>query len=178
MTRFKYFLDFDKEERWLMDMAEQGYQLKKGGRLFYRFERTVPEQAIIRVDFQEWTGGWKIEDKFAVYRKQMEAKGWELMAGGPMSGFQYFKQASGDLDIFPDAASRSERYDRFSKSYRSLYLFAGLPTLVQIVFLFTSWARIFFLTLSLGVLLIFSLIYAVSGYVQIQRLRKKSLREG
>ena len=180
MTKFKYFLDFEKEERWLMEMADKGCRLKIGGRLLYRFEKAPPEQANIRVDYQEFDGVfWELQDNFAAYRKQMGAKGWEHIAGKPRSGFQYFKQVSGDEDIFPDAASRSGRYKRFTS--QSTYISWGLFLPATYVVLFGNSIRgaaMDFLMLLIVILLIISFLFSIAINVQARRLRKKVLMEG
>lgn len=50
MRKFKYFIDFDKEEKWLNEMAKQGYQLKDKS-FGYKFRRAEPEDTTIRVDY-------------------------------------------------------------------------------------------------------------------------------
>jgi hypothetical protein len=49
MWRLKFFLDFEKEEKWLEEMAWKGYQLKSNT-FGYTFRYKEPEDATIRID--------------------------------------------------------------------------------------------------------------------------------
>ena len=53
MRKYKYFINFDKEEKWLMDMAKQGYLLE-GRSSGYRFRTIEPEETIIKIDFRKF----------------------------------------------------------------------------------------------------------------------------
>ena len=177
MTKFKYFLDFEKEERWLMEMAKQGHQLNKGGCLFYGFEKAPPEQANIRVDYQMFGKFWEREDNFAAYRKQMKAKGWEHIAGKLGSGFQYFKQVSGDEDFFPDAASRSGLYARFISESTYIWLLLT-PSMLFILFRDMREDAMDIILWLFVMLYIMGCVISISINVQARRLRKRALMEG
>ena len=51
-TVFKLFFvwDFEKEERWLNEMAQEGWALKKASFCTFVFEKTEPGEYIIRVE--------------------------------------------------------------------------------------------------------------------------------
>ena len=49
MWRLKFFLDFEKEEKWLEEMAWKGYQLESTT-FGYTFRYTEPEDATIKID--------------------------------------------------------------------------------------------------------------------------------
>uniref|UniRef100_UPI001F232C00 DUF2812 domain-containing protein n=1 Tax=Bacillus mycoides TaxID=1405 RepID=UPI001F232C00 len=49
MWRLKFFLDFEKEEKWLEEMAWKGYQLKSDT-FGYRFKIAEPEDTKIKID--------------------------------------------------------------------------------------------------------------------------------
>jgi len=111
MNKFKIFLNFQKEEKWLEHMASQGWQLKRQN-IFYTFESTPPEQANIKIDYRVFT---KKRD-FLDYLSLFEDCGWRHIAGTKNSGNQYFMRIgeSSDGDIFSDATSRAGRYKRAS----------------------------------------------------------------
>ena len=112
MRVFRFFLNFEKEEKWLEHMALQGYQLK-GHKALYRFEAAPPEQANIKIDYRIF----KKQQDFEDYRSLFEDSGWLHIAGTKSSGNQYFKRMdenSGE-DIFSDTASRAGRYKRLSE---------------------------------------------------------------
>ncbi|MGM9741597.1 MAG: DUF2812 domain-containing protein [Candidatus Cryptobacteroides sp.] len=50
---FNWFIDFDKEERWLNEMSRQGWCLWHADVYFYRFKRSEPGEFIFQIDFDE-----------------------------------------------------------------------------------------------------------------------------
>ena len=53
MKRFKIFYDFEKEEKYLHDMAEEGHILKKYSVFgFYHFEDTKPQNLNYKIDYR------------------------------------------------------------------------------------------------------------------------------
>ena len=119
MKKFKLFLNYEKEERWLADMASQGYQLKETD-FGYSFEKTLPEQAVIKIDYRRF----KKEQDFLDYLALFEDSGWQHISGTKNIGFQYFKKTNSDSteDIFSDTASRAGRYKRLSDMWFSLFI--------------------------------------------------------
>ena len=109
MKKFKPFLNYEKEERWLADMASQGYHLKEVG-FGYSFESAPPEQVVIKIDYRRF----KKEQDFLDYLALFEDSGWQHISGTKNIGFQYFKKTNSDSteDIFSDTTSRAGRYKR------------------------------------------------------------------
>ncbi|MFS0646480.1 DUF2812 domain-containing protein [Siminovitchia sp. 179-K 8D1 HS] len=114
MYKFKFFIDFEKEEKWLEQMANDGYHLQNI--LFgYQFQKGVPETATIKMDFRKFN---KKED-FIDYCTMFEDSGWKHLAGTKSSGFQYFKKiddTAGD-EIFSDNHSKAARYKRVANMF-------------------------------------------------------------
>jgi len=111
MRKFRFFVNFQKEEKWLEHMAAQGWQLKKSF-FTYNFVSATPEQANIKIDYRHF----KNQQDFLEYRSLFEDSGWQHISGTKNSGNQYFKQV-GDCnseDIFSDDTSRAGRHKRFS----------------------------------------------------------------
>lgn len=117
MRRYRFFLDFAKEEEWLSEMARQGWELTGTG-FGYRFRKTDPQETVIRIDFRIFAS----QDEFLNYRAMFEDSGWQHIAGSRTSGAQYFKRmsSSSSEDIFSDDLSRAERYRRLSRMWISL----------------------------------------------------------
>lgn len=111
MYKFRIFVDFDKEENWLEQMARNGYHLKST--VFgYRFESASPEDATIKIDYRTF----KSKTDFVDYCAMFEDSGWKHLAGTKNSGHQYFQrkhEAAGE-DIFSDDESKASRYKRFA----------------------------------------------------------------
>jgi len=118
MRKFKIFINLDKEETWLNEMAGSGYELISASNGFYAFRSGQPDQANIRIDYRVFT----YRDSFEDYVALFEDSGWKHIAGTKRSGHQYFKRIAedGGEDIFSDKDSKSSRYRRMSQMWLSL----------------------------------------------------------
>lgn len=125
MKKFKIFLRFDKEEKWLEEMAGQGW-LFSGKFLLYHFQKVEPEVKTIRIDYR----GMKSREDFLDYCTLFEDSGWQHIAGTLNSGTQYFLKVNEDSteDIFSDGLSKAGRYKRLSDIW--LFLFVPFLTLL------------------------------------------------
>lgn len=114
MKKFKIFLRFDKEERWLEHMTTQGWLLS-GKSLFYSFQRVAPESQTIKIDYRNI----KSVNDFLDYCTLFEDSGWRHIAGTQFSGTQYFVKSNKNSteDIFSDTLSRAGRYKRLSNMW-------------------------------------------------------------
>ena len=131
MKKYKFFIDFAKEEKWIEHMASQGWQLQQKG-LMYTFEPIQPEQSNIKIDYRHF----KNQQDFLEYCLLFEDCGWQHITGTKYSGNQYFKQAdeSGCEDIFSDNTSRAGRYKRLS----DMMLFMLIVFIPLVVMSFTQ----------------------------------------
>jgi hypothetical protein len=111
MKKFRFYINFDKEEKWLEDMAKQGWQLKKQ-HIFYTFVSAPPEKEKIKIDFRMFSK----ESNYLEYQTLFKDSGWQHIAGSKSSGNQYFKRIDKNSyeDIFSDDVSRAGRYKRLS----------------------------------------------------------------
>lgn len=112
MRKYKVFMNLEKEEQWLSDLAQQGIRLEKKTWLGYKFRRDLPEAATIKMDYRTFKQASDFED----YRALFEDSGWEHISGTKNSGFQYFRKADkeGSKEIFSDVDSKAIRYKRLS----------------------------------------------------------------
>lgn len=114
MKKIKFFLRFDKEEKWLEYMASQGWMLTRKS-FFYSFRQVAPKAQTIRLDYRER----KSAKDFLDYCTLFEDSGWKHIAGTRTSGTQYFLKINDDSteDIFSDTLSRAGRYKRLSDAW-------------------------------------------------------------
>lgn len=126
MHKFKFFIDFEKEEQWLEQMANNGYHLQNTF-LGYQFKRGKSETATIKIDFRKFR---KKED-FIDYCTMFEDSGWKHLAGSKSSGMQYFEKTddTDGNDIFSDNNSKATRYKRYANMSFELAM-SFLPLLV------------------------------------------------
>ncbi|RHW38126.1 DUF2812 domain-containing protein [Neobacillus notoginsengisoli] len=111
MYKLKFFVDFEKEEKWLVKMANDGYHLQNAS-FGYRFQKGEPEAATIKIDFRKF----KKKEDFIDYCTMFEDSGWKHLAGTKSSGIQYFKKMNDTVDdeIFSDNHSKAARYKRYA----------------------------------------------------------------
>ncbi|WP_428910004.1 DUF2812 domain-containing protein [Niallia sp. Krafla_26] len=128
MRKFKYFIDFEKEEKWLSDMAKQGYQLVNTS-FGYKFRAVEPEETMIKVDYRKF----KKQEDFIDYLTLFEDSGWKHVAGTKSSGTQYFKKMNKSHDdIFSDTISKAGRYKRLSNMFIELAILY-FPILIALI---------------------------------------------
>jgi hypothetical protein len=129
MKKFKFFIDFDKEEKWLEEMAQQGYQLESHS-IGYKFRQAQPEDAVIRIDYRKF----KKQEDFIDYCTLFEDSGWKHIAGTKNSGTQYFKKLDKDSeeDIFSDKQSKAAKFKRLSEMFVQIAI-CYLPLFVALI---------------------------------------------
>ncbi|HIY59032.1 MAG TPA: DUF2812 domain-containing protein, partial [Candidatus Tetragenococcus pullicola] len=115
MKKWKFFLDLDKEEKWLNEMAKQGWILARKS-LRYKFERG--EEKLIKIDYRTFKSKKDLEDYLLLF----EDSGWTHLAGDKSSGRQYFmkEDSNANDDIFSDQRSKAERYKRMADGWLNL----------------------------------------------------------
>jgi hypothetical protein len=130
MFKFKLFLDYSKEEKWLNEMARNGYQLDKVT-VGYHFKPSEPEDTCIRVDLRFFRN----QADYINYITMFEDSGWKHIAGTRNTGVQYFKRlsAASDEDIFSDPESRAQRYIRSSRLwvYFAIFVLLGMAVMLS-----------------------------------------------
>ena len=111
MRKFKLFIDYDKEEKWLNEMAKKGYELENVS-FGYKFRSIKPETVTFRIDYRTF----KKKEDFIDYCILFKDSGWEHIVGSKQSGLQYFKRINetSEGDIFSDAISKAGKYKRLS----------------------------------------------------------------
>ena len=112
--------DFDKEERWLNEMALQGWVLDGVGWCTYHFKRCEPGEYTVRLEMRPYDEG---------YVSFMEETGAEFI--GRMMMWIYFrkKAADGAFDLYSDIDSKIAHLDRIGKMLAvigGLNLFIGI----------------------------------------------------
>lgn len=106
VVRLFFAWEDDKEERWLEQLAAEGWHLLRGG-IVFRFRRGEPAQVRYRLDYRE---RFKL-DRSEYYGLFRDA-GWEHV--GDFINWHYFRSpaGSGAPEIYSDTASRVEKYRR------------------------------------------------------------------
>lgn len=99
--------EFEKEERWLNEMAQEGWALTYGGFCTYTFEKTEPGEYIIRLE---------MIDNSPKFQNFMEELGAEAV--GKCVNWAYFRRKTelGPFEMFSGIDSRVGHLNKISKT--------------------------------------------------------------
>jgi len=118
-----FFLDIQKEEKWILSIIRQGYRLASvrtgTGRYDFVPCHFMDFEPVIKIDFRTF----RKSDEFENYIALFEDSGWNHVSGTKTGGAQYFEKAraTASEDIFSDKASRAERYKRIANMWLGLF---------------------------------------------------------
>lgn len=128
MRKCKFFIDFEKEEQYLNQMAEKGYVLKKISALgIYHFEKKEEKSLKYRIDFRTF----KKKQDFEEYILMFRDFGWIHVSGTKKSGSQYFIPE--DIDSKDEIFSSKES---FSAHYKNLYEICSMTFVTLFLYVF------------------------------------------
>lgn len=121
--------EFDKEERWLNDMAAQGKALVSARYATYEFENSAPGEYAVRLEMLENSPD---SEEGQQYIEFVESTGAEFV--GKVMKWVYFRQkkALGEFQLHGDNATRSKHLKRIISLLLPLgimNLFVGLYNL-------------------------------------------------
>lgn len=121
MKKLRIFTNAQKEEQWLNEMLQKGWQFKHiNGINVYSFEKTSYKQQIFRLDCQSFAS----EEKFQQYKELYEEFGWIHIDGSRSSMLQYWlNPINQDDTLFSDQSSKNHYLQHLSKVYGSLAVF-------------------------------------------------------
>lgn len=107
--RLFWVWDFDREEKWLNEMAAKGLQLTAVGFCTYTFEEGGPGEYDIRLELLEHSPACA---ESAAYIRFIEETGAEYL--GSVCRWAYFrkKKSEGCFDLFSDIDSRIKHLNR------------------------------------------------------------------
>ena len=137
--------DFEKEERWLNEMAMDGWALCEVGFCKYVFERTQPGEYIIRLELHQH------DERYIEF---MHDAGAEV--AGRIFAWIYFRRKSelGAFDIFSDIDSKIEHLNKIG---RMLAVIGGANLIIGFVNSFSPSVRIGWVNLLCATLLMYGL---------------------
>lgn len=115
MKKLRIFTNAQKEEQWLNEMLQKGWQFKHiNGINVYSFEKTTNKQQIVRIDCQSF----KSKEKFNQYKALYEEFGWVHVDGSRSSLLQYWlNPINQDDTLFSDQSSKKHYLQRLSSIY-------------------------------------------------------------
>ncbi|MFJ9461775.1 DUF2812 domain-containing protein [Viridibacillus arvi] len=120
VRKYRWFIDFEREESWLNDNLQKGYTLiAKNMFGVYHFVEMQNSMKIIRLDFQRI----KSAHDFESYKSQFEEVGWKHIDGKKGNSFHYWiKVKDKNEKISSDKESFNNIYAKLSSYYATLML--------------------------------------------------------
>ncbi len=114
---WKPFVDYEKEERWLNEMAAQGWDLKRYTWMRYEFTAGAPGEWTYRL---ELLGDSPTSDKGRAYLAFMHDSGVETVS--TYGRWVYFRRRSrdGEFEVFTDLDSRIAHHTRIATMFTAI----------------------------------------------------------
>lgn len=126
MKKFRMFMDIQKEEKWLNEMARKGWLCKRvSSSGFYHFEKAEARDQIIRIDYQTFKSKAAKERYIELY----EEYGWKHLGG--RETHYWLKPADGIDELFSDDASQKAYLRRLLEYYGMFMVFFFVMTMVM-----------------------------------------------
>jgi hypothetical protein len=147
-ARWKFFLDYEKEEKWLNEMSAKGFAFRDYCFGRYTFTDSEPGEYIYRIELLQNYPGHPESRKYIGF---MEANGVEAVAS--WFAWVYFRKKAqdGSFDIYSDIESRLIHFRRVATTYLTLGILASLFGLnASLQWLFQTWETPDFLPLLLA----------------------------
>ena len=142
--------DFDKEERWLNEMAAKGLSLISVGWCRYDFEDTAPGEYSVRLELLKEK---PMHPESVKYLEFLEETGVEHVGSYMSWVYMRKKKAAGEFSLFSDNESRIRhltRIIRFIAVLGGINLYMGFYNLF-LFFLWGNWISLIgFLSLAIG----------------------------
>lgn len=167
--------NYEKEEKWLNQMSDQGYCLRAVKWFRYEFDECEPGRYYYRQDFQTFSMPDDKKGSQQDYVNFMEGTGAKLVCN--YSNWLYVKKrkSEGEFQIYSDHSSRIQYINRL---LFALGFIGGLNLLLGLSPIFTSLYRpvllpwILYLNVGVGLLLLYG---CYKLYKEKKRLKKEQI---
>ena len=155
-----WFVDFDKEEKWLNDMSMKGWGFTRTNGVIYRFEKCEPGEFIYQIDFDEK----KSKDGVGDYVTFRTSCGDRFVDRWKSKIYWRRETASGPFEAENNVAAKlrltNKAFDFHLNSFIGLTLIAAFAFLVLMPLgrhlpqgAFSGWLTDFSIGLTYGILL-------------------------
>lgn len=174
IRKWFWIWDFDKEEKWLNEMAAKGLALAGVGWCRYEFEDCTPGEYKICMDFLEEHSERADTEKYISFLEETGAQ-----QVGTMFHWAYFrkKTAGEEFQLFSDYASRIRyltRIIRFIALIGGLNLYMGAYNLYLLFFMMSRYHNYINL---FGIVNLLLAAFCAFGIYRIARKRKALKKE-
>lgn len=167
-----FIWDFDREERWLNEMAAKGFALMDVGYCRYTFEPCEPGEYTIRLEILENIAAHPESEAHVQF---IESTGAQCV--GSIFRWVYFrkKKTMGAFDLYSDYACRQQQLNRV------LLLIGVISPLmlinaINLSFVFHQELPVAFHAIG-GTLFFALFVWSIYGFVRISRMKRRLKRE-
>ncbi|WP_144510819.1 DUF2812 domain-containing protein [Bacillus sp. FJAT-22090] len=118
-VKYRFYVDYEKEEQWVNEMAQQGWFLETFKFFRFAFVKGEPGTYVYR---NEMLKGLSKNDE-TNYVEFLKESGIELVS--KFGGWAYFRKEASDgpFEIYTDTASKISYYNRILNLFSLLFLF-------------------------------------------------------
>ena len=169
MTKFRLYLDKDKETAWINQMAQDGYALTGFFAGFYHFEVCEPGKYIYQIDF-----GSKFATVSDDYRDFMQENGIEIVC---LWGYWIIlrkRAAEGDFTLYTDVDSNIEHYTKILKMFKAVTILELLSFMIEVFAAMNGAAIGFFGMLFIGIIIVAMMRASLSTKLLINELKDRN----
>lgn len=109
---YRFFLDYEKEEAWVNNMAEQGWHLKRTMVGYFIFEKGEPGQYIYRNEL--------VKGKKQDYYNFLETMNIEFVSKFGVWAYYRKKKSEGPFELFSDSSTKLKYLKSISRLFISV----------------------------------------------------------
>jgi hypothetical protein len=116
VTKIIFAWEDEKEEKWLEEMAAQGWKLETAAPYVYYFRKSAPEKVVIRMDYKN-----TLDKDYHEYLNLFRDAGWELVV--TFANWHYFRispQNNRTPEIYNSERAKAQKYRRLMITFVSL----------------------------------------------------------
>ncbi|MGR6899284.1 DUF2812 domain-containing protein [Rummeliibacillus sp. BSL5] len=170
-VKFRFYLDFEKEEKWINEMAQSGWHLEMFLLGRFTFIKGDPGESIYRNEFITGMSDLEKKEYFEFLKDS------RITIVHESGGWVYMKKAAaeGPFDIYTDTKSKIDYYKRILNFFLILF-FVNLSLGISNVSLFTDNSSMGIANASIGLINIAVALLIAVPIVKIIK-RKKGLQE-
>ena len=163
MYKYRFYIDHKDEEKWINDMAEQGWHLKKFWPFVHVFEKGNPGEYIYR---NEMVIGRK--NDYFEFLETMDVE--HVHHFGVWSYFRK-KRADGPFDIYSDSTDKIRYLTQINRLFIPACIVNILATIMNVVNLFQHDES----SKSLMIIIALNFLVAVMFYIAIRKNSKRKI---
>lgn len=168
MTKFRLYLDKDKETAWINEMAAQGYALTGFCIGFYKFEECEPGKYTYQIDFGDKM--FAVDDN---YREFMAENNVEIVC---LWGYWIILRkltTDGEFELYTDVDSSIEHYTKILKMFKIVTIIELICFFVEVMGAMNGAGIGFFGMLLIGAIVIGCMRATISTKRKIAELKER-----